>query len=453
MKFFYALLLTMFFAQNSYSQSKLFDIGGFVKEKIQEGSRTVIGKIIEDRGVIDDKKNICVESETLKSANDSLSSVVNAFGGNPSFSTHKPFLIPNSACQDWVKIEPWSFVKNDTNDATESANTTTQETLEQFKLMGGTKEQIELIKKSLSSKQSKNNNVINSINMKSNLMFNSNSSCIFMHNISNNAGANCSGYIDLKSIKKGFMGIDYVFYSMWDYEKPVEVAANETTFYVIKVDKDNPLMVKSLRNVVGVNCSSKKYIVVGWLANTEPMGYGIRVSDGNYIASGGPIEMRVNLDFGKTLDRMDIQKTEPLERMYDNFSKNDEKSRSVIDVICSGKTTEELRVDLGKLVNPDNKPVAQVIPVTATLPIAVNNNLSQTAAVALPIQGMFADGDVLSPKIPGVKVFQRALNTSKVITTLKKDDQVVFLGQEEKDFLKVQGADGEGWVDKKLVKK
>jgi hypothetical protein len=139
--------------------------------------------------------------------------------------------------------------------------------------------------------------------------------------------------------------------------------------------------------------------------------------------------------------------------MFDNYSKNDEKSRSVIDVICSGKSTEDLRADLGKLINPDNKPVAQVIPVTATLPIAVNNNLSQTAAVALPNQGMFADGDVLSPKIPGVKVFQRALNTSKVITTLKKDDQVVFLGLEEKDFLKVQGADGEGWVDKKLVKK
>ena len=46
MKILYALLLTMFFAQNSYSQSKLFDIGGFVKEKIQEGSRTVIGKMI-----------------------------------------------------------------------------------------------------------------------------------------------------------------------------------------------------------------------------------------------------------------------------------------------------------------------------------------------------------------------------------------------------------------------
>ena len=74
-------------------------------------------------------------------------------------------------------------------------------------------------------------------------MFNSNSSCIFMHNYSNNAGANCSGYIDLKSIKKGFMGIDYVFYSLWDYEKPVEAMANEKTFYVVKVDKDNPFAV------------------------------------------------------------------------------------------------------------------------------------------------------------------------------------------------------------------
>jgi hypothetical protein len=57
------------------------------------------------------------------------------------------------------------------------------------------------------------------------------------------------------------------------------------------------------------------------------------------------------------------------------------------------------------------------------------------------------------PKIPGVKVFQQPLATSSVVTTLKRDDQVVYLGDENKEFLKVQGADGEGWIDKKLVKK
>ena len=79
--------------------------------------------------------------------------------------------------------------------------------------------------------------------------------------------------------------------------------------------------------------------------------------------------------------------------------------------------------------------------------------VAQNAANSVQAGAVFNSGDTLSPKIPGVKIFQSALNTSKVVATLKRDDQVVYLGEEAKDFLKVQGADGEGWVDKKLMKK
>ena len=88
-----------------------------------------------------------------------------------------------------------------------------------------------------------------------------------------------------------------------------------------------------------------------------------------------------------------------------------------------------------------------IVAPTAT-PVAAQN-----AANSVQAGAVFNPGDTLSPKIPGVKIFQSALNTSTVVATLKKDDQVVYLGGEEKDFLKVQGADGEGWVDKKLMKK
>lgn len=88
-----------------------------------------------------------------------------------------------------------------------------------------------------------------------------------------------------------------------------------------------------------------------------------------------------------------------------------------------------------------------IVAPTAT-PVAAQN-----AANSVQAGAVFNPGDTLSPKIPGVKIFQSALNTSKVVATLKRDDQVVYLGGEEKDFLKVQGADGEGWVDKKLMKK
>lgn len=78
---------------------------------------------------------------------------------------------------------------------------------------------------------------------------------------------------------------------------------------------------------------------------------------------------------------------------------------------------------------------------------------AQNAAISVLAGVVFNVGDTLSPKIPGVKVFKGALNTSKVVLTLKKDEQVVYLGEEENSFLKIQGADGEGWVDKRLLKK
>jgi len=78
---------------------------------------------------------------------------------------------------------------------------------------------------------------------------------------------------------------------------------------------------------------------------------------------------------------------------------------------------------------------------------------AQNAASSVQAGAVFNSGDILSPKIPGVKVFQQPLATSNVVMTLKRDDQVVYLGDENKEFLKVQGADGEGWIDKKLVKK
>ncbi len=78
---------------------------------------------------------------------------------------------------------------------------------------------------------------------------------------------------------------------------------------------------------------------------------------------------------------------------------------------------------------------------------------SQNAANSVQAGQTYSSGDTLSPKIPGIKIFELSMNTSKVVATLKRDDQVVYLGEEKNGFLKVQGADGEGWVDKNLIKK
>ena len=72
-----------------------------------------------------------------------------------------------------------------------------------------------------------------------------------------------------------------------------------------------------------------------------------------------------------------------------------------------------------------------------------------------PVQQILvaSTGDVIVPRIPGIKIFEDANSNSKQTGALKKDEQVVYLGEEKNGFVKIQGADGEGWVDKRMMKK
>jgi len=70
-----------------------------------------------------------------------------------------------------------------------------------------------------------------------------------------------------------------------------------------------------------------------------------------------------------------------------------------------------------------------------------------------PPVAAFNAGDVVLPKIAGIKVFAKPSSAAKLVFAMKKDDEVIFLGEEQEGYLKVQGANGEGWVDKKMIKK
>lgn len=65
----------------------------------------------------------------------------------------------------------------------------------------------------------------------------------------------------------------------------------------------------------------------------------------------------------------------------------------------------------------------------------------------------FGEGDVLVPKIDNVKLFAEPRDGARQAGTLKKSDELVFLGEEKDGFVKVQGSEGEGWVKKTLVSK
>lgn len=60
-------------------------------------------------------------------------------------------------------------------------------------------------------------------------------------------------------------------------------------------------------------------------------------------------------------------------------------------------------------------------------------------------------GDVMMPKIAGVKIMQTASDTAPVVATLARGEEVVYVGEESNGFYKVQGAGGEGWVKKALM--
>jgi curli biogenesis system outer membrane secretion channel CsgG len=79
--------------------------------------------------------------------------------------------------------------------------------------------------------------------------------------------------------------------------------------------------------------------------------------------------------------------------------------------------------------------------------------LAQEAAAggATKAGAVFAEGDVLLPKINNVKLMADASDGARVVQTLAKTDELIFMGEEKDGFLKVESGKGGGWVKKILV--
>ncbi len=66
---------------------------------------------------------------------------------------------------------------------------------------------------------------------------------------------------------------------------------------------------------------------------------------------------------------------------------------------------------------------------------------------------VFNEGDVLFPKISGVKIMGSASESGKAVATLDKGEELIFMGAEENGFVQVESGKGGGWVKKILVTK
>ncbi len=66
---------------------------------------------------------------------------------------------------------------------------------------------------------------------------------------------------------------------------------------------------------------------------------------------------------------------------------------------------------------------------------------------------VLAEGDVLTPKIAGVKILATPADGGKEVATLARGDEMVVIGKEQNGFVNVQASSGAGWVKVVLINK
>jgi len=105
--------------------------------------------------------------------------------------------------------------------------------------------------------------------------------------------------------------------------------------------------------------------------------------------------------------------------------------RELRGTISETSNTVKEASELGKQITPDKKSDAQ------------------EPAQSLEIKS----GDLLQSKLAKLKLMRDPSKKSPSLGTISKSDEMIFMGEEKEGLYKVSTAEGEGWVDKLLVKK
>jgi Curli production assembly/transport component CsgG len=115
--------------------------------------------------------------------------------------------------------------------------------------------------------------------------------------------------------------------------------------------------------------------------------------------------------------------------------------------------TNEGKIIAAAFMDNYNK-VVSVVKGDASLQRNVGTLKAEAAAGGATKAGaVFSEGDVLGPKIAGVKVMAEPSDSAKVVATLGRADEVVVVGGEKDGFINVQGTGGSGWIKIVLVQK
>ena len=114
-------------------------------------------------------------------------------------------------------------------------------------------------------------------------------------------------------------------------------------------------------------------------------------------------------------------------------------------------STAEGKVIAASLMNNYNQ-IVTVIRNDPNLQRDVGSLASEAAAGGSTKAGaVFTEGDVLFPKVNNLRLLSSASDGSKVVATLSKEDELVYMGEEKSGYIKVEAGAGGGWVKKLLV--
>jgi len=115
-------------------------------------------------------------------------------------------------------------------------------------------------------------------------------------------------------------------------------------------------------------------------------------------------------------------------------------------------STAEGKVVAASLLDNFNAIIGKVKANSAMRPMSADQVAALTGGAPVAGSG-FNEGDVVRPKIDGIKLMATASDASKTVATLKKTDELVVMGAAADGFIKVLGAMGEGFVKVALVAK
>lgn len=112
--------------------------------------------------------------------------------------------------------------------------------------------------------------------------------------------------------------------------------------------------------------------------------------------------------------------------------------------------TPEGKVIAASLLDNYNKIVISMRD-QATLIKQGSESADANAAASTQAGASQVAGQMLMAKIANVKAFEGPANTTKVLATLKKSDELVATGDQKNGFIKVDAANFSGWVQRTLV--